>query len=315
MLQIVGQASDGLEAVNQAGALQPDLILLDLGLPGLNGIEAARRIRKLSPKSKILFVSQESAADVVREALSVGALGYVVKAHAGSELLVAVDAVRQGKRFTSSSLAGVAFTDDAEAPTCGSLKDEEPPVSLAQRRQDIPFRHEVEFYSDDAAFVIGFARFIEAELLAGKAVIVLATESHRRGLLQRLQQHGVTTRAAIKEGRYLSVNVADFLPTFMVGDLPDPVQLKKAVGNLVAAAVKAANGQPPRVAACGECAPALWAQGKADAAVKVEHLWDEIARASGVDTLCGYVLTTFQLEQQRHIRDRICGEHSAVVSQ
>jgi DNA-binding NarL/FixJ family response regulator len=72
-LQIVGEVSDGLEAVQKAEELQPDLILLDLGLPSLNGIEAARRIRNLSPKSKILFVSQESAADVVREALSVGA--------------------------------------------------------------------------------------------------------------------------------------------------------------------------------------------------------------------------------------------------
>jgi DNA-binding NarL/FixJ family response regulator len=82
--------------------LQPDLILLDIGLPGLNGIEAARQIRKLVPQSKILFVSQESSADVIEEALSLGAMGYVVKAHAGSELLVAREAVREGRRFVSS---------------------------------------------------------------------------------------------------------------------------------------------------------------------------------------------------------------------
>jgi len=73
--------------------------MLDIGLPSLNGIAAARRIRKLSPKSKILFVSQESSADVVLEALALGALGYVVKAHAGSELLPAVEAVLQGRQF------------------------------------------------------------------------------------------------------------------------------------------------------------------------------------------------------------------------
>ena len=92
-LNIVGEASDGLEAVQKAEGLQPDLILFDIGLPSLNGIEVARRIRKISPKSKILFVSQESSADVVQKALSLGALGYVVKAHAGSELLAAVEAV------------------------------------------------------------------------------------------------------------------------------------------------------------------------------------------------------------------------------
>jgi DNA-binding NarL/FixJ family response regulator len=77
-----------LEAVQKALELQPDLILLDIGLPRLNGIEVARRIRKVSPGSKILFVSQESSADAVQEALGTGARGYVVKTDAGTELLV-----------------------------------------------------------------------------------------------------------------------------------------------------------------------------------------------------------------------------------
>jgi DNA-binding NarL/FixJ family response regulator len=79
------------------------LILLDIHLPSLNGIEAARRIRKLAPESKIIFVSLESSADVVQEALSLGAQGYVVKARAGGELLTAVEAVLSGKTFVSSS--------------------------------------------------------------------------------------------------------------------------------------------------------------------------------------------------------------------
>jgi len=86
-LQIVGQASDGLESVQKPEELQPDLIVLDLGLPTLNGIEAARRIRKTSPECKILFVSQESSPDVVQEALGVGACGYVLKTRVGSDLL------------------------------------------------------------------------------------------------------------------------------------------------------------------------------------------------------------------------------------
>jgi DNA-binding NarL/FixJ family response regulator len=101
-LQVIGEVSDGLEAVGKAEELQPDLILLDIGLPGLDGIEAARQIRKLVPQSKILFVSQEFSADVIAEALSLGAMGYVVKAHAGSELLVAIEAVREGRQFVSS---------------------------------------------------------------------------------------------------------------------------------------------------------------------------------------------------------------------
>jgi DNA-binding NarL/FixJ family response regulator len=100
-LEVIAEASDGLEAVHLAEQLQPDLILMDIGLPTLNGIEVARQVCKLSPQSKILFVSQECSADVIEEALSFGALGYVIKAHAGSELLVALEAVREGRQFVS----------------------------------------------------------------------------------------------------------------------------------------------------------------------------------------------------------------------
>jgi DNA-binding NarL/FixJ family response regulator len=105
-LRIVKEACDGADAVQQAQELQPDLILLDIGLPTLNGIEAARRIRKVSPTSKILFVTENRSTDIAEEALSTGAGGYVVKSDAGSELLPAIEAVLQGKRFVSTSLAG-----------------------------------------------------------------------------------------------------------------------------------------------------------------------------------------------------------------
>jgi DNA-binding NarL/FixJ family response regulator len=110
-LQIIGEASDGLEAVHKAEELQPDLILLDIGLPSLNGIEAARRIFKLAPKSKIVFLSQESSPDIVRAALSLGVMGYVAKHKAGSDLLVAVETVVQGKQFVSAGLKDPVVTD------------------------------------------------------------------------------------------------------------------------------------------------------------------------------------------------------------
>ena len=130
--QIVGEAADGLESVQRAEELQPDLILLDIGLPSLNGIDAARRIRKLSPKSKILFMSQESSADVVQEALALGALGYVVKAHAGVELLTAVDAVLQGRQFVGSGLSGHPFTPASDAKTPDRRNEPGPPFAIAE---------------------------------------------------------------------------------------------------------------------------------------------------------------------------------------
>ena len=98
-LRVVGGVSDGLQAVETAQELQPDLILMDIGLPGINGIEAARRIRRLVPNAKIIFLTQESAPEVIQEARSLGASGYVLKIQAEADLLMAVDAVLHGRQF------------------------------------------------------------------------------------------------------------------------------------------------------------------------------------------------------------------------
>jgi DNA-binding NarL/FixJ family response regulator len=103
-LQIVGEVADGLKAVSHAKELQPDLILLDIGLPTLDGIEAARQIRTHCPAAKIMFITQESAAHFVQEAFKIGAMAYVTKMRARKDLLPAVEAVLEGKQFVSAGL-------------------------------------------------------------------------------------------------------------------------------------------------------------------------------------------------------------------
>lgn len=112
-VRLIGEAADGAEAVQKAVEFQPDLILLDSDLPKLSGIEAARQIRKVVPKSKILFVSQDSNPEVVQAAFQLGARGYVIKSDAARELLTAVKSVIQGARYVSRALAGLDLTDAA----------------------------------------------------------------------------------------------------------------------------------------------------------------------------------------------------------
>ena len=313
-LQVIGEVSDGLEAVQKAGELQPELILLDIGLPTLNGIEAARRIREVSPVSKIIFVSENRSADILEEALSTGASGYLVKSDAASELVFAVKAVLEGKRFVSASLSGHGLTGPPDPQTGSRFRRYNfvtftPPQNVGTTRH-----HEVEFYSDDGSFLDGFTGFIEAALRDGKAVIVLATESHRDGLLLTLQARGLDIGALIEEGRYIPLDAADTLSTFMINGSPDPVRFQEAARDLFVRAAKTVNRDLARVAACGECSPLLWAQGNMEAAIRLEHLWDEIAIAHKVDTLCGYSLSSFQGGVGSYAFEKICLAHSAVHS-
>jgi len=112
-LQIICEASDGLEAVEKSRELQPDVILLDVGLPTLNGIEAAKEIRQASPRSRIVFVSENTCPDVVREALRVGGCGYVVKSDASGELVAALEAVIANKQFVGRRFLADRILDEA----------------------------------------------------------------------------------------------------------------------------------------------------------------------------------------------------------
>jgi DNA-binding NarL/FixJ family response regulator len=123
-LRVVAEIADGLEAVQEAKELQPDLVLLDIGLPNLNGLEAANRIRQVVPSAKILFLTQNNDRDIVRAALSSGAQGYVLKTDAGSELLPAVAGVLGGDDFVSS---GIKEGDAGETDKCPS--DAQSPVA------------------------------------------------------------------------------------------------------------------------------------------------------------------------------------------
>jgi CheY-like chemotaxis protein len=311
--RIVGEDTDGLQALQRADELQPDLILLDIGLPSLNGIEVARQVLKLSPKSKILFVSQESSPDVVREALGTGAHGYVVKMDAASELLIGVSAVLRGDQFVGRRFAGHDFFG-ASDPVASLEFRTQGAFEPLQLNMKIPRRHEVQFYPDDPSLLLDVTQFIGTALKAGHGAIVVATESHRNSLLRRLETHGVDIAAAIELGKYISVDAADALSAFMVNGVPDPARFLKFFGDLIVTVAEAAKGEQPRVAVFGEGVQLLCSQGNAEAAIRVERLTNRIANTYDVDILCGYCPGTVQGGMDNHVFQRIREEHSAVYS-
>ena len=276
-LQVICEVSDGLEAVQKAQELQPDLILLDIGLPRLNGIEAGRRIREVSPRSKILFVSENRSWDVAEEALRTGALGYVVKSDAASQLLPAVRAVLQGKRFVSASFAGHDLSELKNKHPVDSIHHGKVAELHPLQSVRVTSHHEVGFYSDDHFLLDDLTQFMGAALKAGNAGIVVATESNRENLLPRLQAQGIDIGAAIEQGRYIALDAADTLSALMIDDKPDPVRFFELLGNLIVTATgAAAKGEQARVAIFGECVHLQWAQGNAEAAIQFEKLGNQL---------------------------------------
>ncbi len=310
-LQVVGDLSDGLAAVQQAQRLQPDLVLLDIGLPGLNGIEAARLIRQVSPKSKILFLSEQNSQDIAEEALQTGALGYVVKSDAARELLPAVEAVLRGSRFISGSLESDAILS-AQTNTIVPYHAEVFSCSAVQNVQH-QSRHEVGFYWDDESFVDGLTRLIGAAIRTGSTAVVVATESHRERLLPRLQAHGLDLIDAIEQHRFLALDAAATLSSVMVNGKLDRERFMRVAGDLIVNAGRAANREHSRVAIFGECDPPLWAIA-AEAAIQVEQFWNEIVKKHDVDIFCAYSLSNIQRSMDDAVFQRICAEHSAVHS-
>ena len=292
--QVIAEATDGSEAIQKAEELKPDLIVLDIGLSKLNGIEVALQTRRTSPGTKIVFLSQHNDLDVVRAALGT-AEGYVSKMDFRRDFLPAIEAVLRGQQFVSSSLKGLELTDIAEKKSA--------------------HRHEVQFYSDQAFLLDTFARFIAVALKSGRAAIVFITQSRSDGLVSRLKVQGLDVDAAIQLGTYIQLDVNKAFATFMVNGMPDATRFFEVAAGLIEAAAKAAREPHRGVVACGEDPSVLWAEGKADAAIRVEQLWDEVGKTLGVDILCGYALSSFHGQEDKHVFQSICAEHSAVYSQ
>lgn len=284
--QLVGEAGDGVSAVRKCVELQPDLVLLDIGLPELNGLQVARQIRQLAPGSRIVFLTQESSSAIVHEALSLGAAAYVIKAHTASDLILAIIAAREGRQFVSSGLDGSIRLNDPPSNVRGGNH------TLFCAPANTAPHHKVDFYSDDLSFVKGIALCVQKSLEAGNAVLAIARELQSKRIIEALQASGLDAQSAIGAGRLVMQDTFELLAQFVSDGCVDRKRLLDASARVVEKLMRDNPGA--RITACGACAPALLDRGNLEGALEVERVWDEISLRYDMELLCGYIFTGFQ---------------------
>ena len=292
--EVVGRVGDGQSLFEAAMRLKPDVLITDISMPVLSGIEAVRNLKESGCTSKIVFLTIHADPVFVLTCQATGALGYVMKRRMATDLLPAIETVLAGRQFVSSDLK----------------EDEFGKGSYAQA----PRRHEVQFCSDEAVFLDSFTQFIGAALKAGNPALVFVTRSHGDSLLKQLRADGIGVDDAIQQGTYISLDAADELSTIMVDGLPDLVRFLESMSDLIKSASTAAKAEHPRVALCGERVGLLWAEGKTDAAIRLEQFCNELAKTHEVDILCAYPFCDPRGEEDERAFNCICAEHSAIHS-
>jgi hypothetical protein len=209
-------------------------------------------------------------------------------------LILAIETVLRGSPFVGSGL--------------------EPEFREAAATQAPAHRHEMFIYSDDTVLLQSFTTFTAAALKGGNPAIVVATKPQLNSVLQGLGTEGLDVTAAVQSGTLIASEVTETLASFMFNDLPDPGRFANATTALIQSVRKAATGPHRRIAACGICAPSLWAQGKQDAAVWLERLWDDLAKQHQLDILCAYSSNTLHESKHERAFKMICSQHTAVYS-
>jgi len=166
---------------------------------------------------------------------------------------------------------------------------------------------------DDSSYLDALHRSVEAVLTAGDAAVIIATEAHRNGIASRLKASGMDTARAIEDGRLILLDAAETLSRFMSGGMPDPVSFADAIGAYNERARKAATAGSGQISAFGEMVAVLWSEGKLDAAVALERLWNHLAETHSFTLHCAYPMKGFDREEHGELFLKICAEHSGIV--
>jgi DNA-binding NarL/FixJ family response regulator len=176
-LEIVGEAEDGRQAVAMAKELNPHIVVLDLAMPSLNGLEATKQIMKARPQTKVLILTMQEADPLIRDVLDAGARGYILKTDAGRDLLTAVEALRRNKTFFTSKVAQMILEGFLKGDA--RPRDAQTPGDRLTARQ----REIVQLLAEGKS---------SKEVAVALGLSVKTAETHRANIMRKLDCHSVS---------------------------------------------------------------------------------------------------------------------------
>ena len=175
--EVCGEAADGREAVEKASELKPDVVVIDIGMPSLNGLEASRQILKINPAAKILVLTLHDSDSVVREVLNAGARGFLLKSDAARDLVAAVEALRRDKTYFTSKVAAMVLEGYLKGGVAPG------PAQIGRNRLTPREREIVQLLAEGKS---------TKEVAVALGLSVKTAETHRSNIMRKLQIHSVS---------------------------------------------------------------------------------------------------------------------------
>ena len=283
--EVVATVTDGREALDAVPRLDPDVVVLDISMPGLNGFQTAEELKRCGSRAKIVFLTLHQDDDFVSKAIRCGAMGYVLKMLASSDLTPALHHALAGRRYLPSLTPLVMTGADT---------------------------HAVQLCRDDSSGLDGAAGVLSSALHRGDTVATVLIESNRDALALRMTERGWNLADVEKQGRYVVFDAEEAATRVMRAGRPQLDSIAEMVAALDRARTASAAGPRLHLTIVGEISAVLCRRGTPEAAVEVERLWDELTRSLPILTICTYPTGCFDHDGALGFVSGISAHHSVI---
>jgi DNA-binding NarL/FixJ family response regulator len=287
-VEVVAVAGGGRQALDLARHLRPEVIVLDVSMPDLDGFQTFEQLRHVAPDTRVVFLTMHKDDEIAASAINQGACGYVLKSRVHLDLIGAIDNAVAGRLFLPSltSLSGVAGN-----------------------------QHAVQVHGDDRRFLDDVGQFVAATLRSGEPIVILADEATRVGLADCLQARQMNVLMLAAQGQYVALDSGLSLSQAMHDGEPDAERLAEIVHSLDRLRLAFPHGPRRRLTIWGDLSASLCRSGRVAAALELERIWHDLTRSLPFFTVCSYSTHCFEPAAARHQLANVCARHSAVIAE